>query len=373
MSAPTAIALSGGVDSLVSAHLLKKAGHDLVGLHFLNGFEPYYVPPQAEPDQQQPLLVENPAAAGYANLQSDLETMVSGLQIPVLIFDCAVPFRNLVIDYFQESYQSGETPNPCMVCNRRIKFGVMLAAARELGAENLATGHYVRTHKTPDGLIHLRKGLDTRKDQAYFLARLTQDQLAGTCFPLGEIHKKEVFQLAGQQGLRPLAKRESQDVCFIRGQTYGAFLADRLGFKPSPGDIEDVRGKRIGRHQGLHLFTIGQRRGINCPSSDPYYVYGLDTVRNVLKVGSKADLLSESCLVKDINWIIPPSTPQMRLKIRVRYRSAATDATVIVSGNTTSARVEFDVPQSAVTPGQGAVFYRGDEILGSGWISKVGK
>jgi len=372
MSAPTAIALSGGVDSLVSAHLLKKAGHDLVGLHFLNGFEPYYVPPESAPDPQKPHLIENPVAAGYAKLQSDLKAMVSGLQIPVLIFDCAAPFRNLVIDYFQESYQSGETPNPCMVCNRRIKFGIMLTAARELGAKNLATGHYVRTYKTPDGFIHLRKGQDTRKDQAYFLARLTQDQLAGTCFPLGEMQKKEVIQLAGQLGLHPLVKRESQDVCFIGGQTYGTFLADTLGFKPSPGDIEDVRGNRIGRHPGLHLFTIGQRRGINCPSSDPYYVYGLDTARNVLKVGSKADLLSESCLVNDINWIIPPSATQMRLQTRVRYRSTATDATVIVSDNTTSARVQFDTPQSAVTPGQGAVFYRGEEVLGGGWISRAG-
>ncbi len=366
----TAIALSGGVDSLVSAFLLKKAGHDIVGLHFLNGFEPYYVPPKAVPDQKNPILIENPAAAGYAKLKSSLKEMVAGLQIPVLIFDCAAPFRNLVIDYFQASYRSGETPNPCMVCNRRIKFGIMLAAARELGAQNLATGHYVRTCKTPDGLIHLQKGQDTRKDQAYFLARLTQDQLAGTCFPLGAMEKNEVIQLAGHQGLHPLVKRESQDVCFIGGRTYGTFLTDTLGFKPSPGDIEDLQGSRIGRHQGLHLFTIGQRRGINCPSSDPYYVCGLDMARNVLKVGSKDDLLSKSCRVNDINWIIPPSESKMRLQTRVRYRSPAADATVIVSG--TSARVQFDAPQSAVTPGQGAVFYNGEEILGGGWIAPAG-
>ena len=372
MSGRTAIALSGGIDSLVSAFLLKKAGQDLIGLHFLNGFEPHYVPPEAPPDPKKPLLIENPAETGYGKLHADLLEMTADLQIPVQIFDCALPFRKLVIDYFRETYQAGKTPNPCMVCNPRIKFGVMLAAARGLGAENLATGHYVRTSKTQDGFIHLKKGLDVQKDQAYFLARLTQDQLAGGCFPLGEMQKRAVIQLAGEQGLHPLVKRESQDVCFIEGRTYRAFLADTLGVKPSPGDIEDAQGNRIGRHPGLHLFTIGQRRGLNCPSSDPYYVYGLDTARNVLKVGSKADLLSESCLVDDINWIIPPAAAQMRLQTRVRYRSPTTDATVIVSGNTNSARVQFDVPQTAVTPGQGAVFYRGDEILGGGWISQAG-
>ncbi len=371
MSSLTAIALSGGVDSLVSAFLLKKSGHELVGLHFLNGFEPYYVPPKAVPDQKKPTRIENPAAAGYAELQSDLKKMVAGLQIPVLIFDCAAPFRHQVIDYFHAGYRSGETPNPCMACNRRIKFGILLAAARELGARKLATGHYVRTWKTPDGLIHLQKGQDTRKDQAYFLARLNQDQLAGTCFPLGAMEKKEVIQLAGQQNLRPLVKRESQDVCFIEGRNYGTFLTDTLGFKPSPGDIEDLQGNRIGRHKGLHLFTIGQRRGINCPSSEPYYVCGLDMARNVLIVGSKDDLLVKSCRVNDINWIIPPSETRMRLQTRVRYRSPAADATVIVSANKTSARVQFAAPQSAVTPGQGAVFYNGEEILGSGWIQGV--
>jgi tRNA-specific 2-thiouridylase len=368
MSAQTAIALSGGVDSLVSAFLLKKAGHDLIGLHFLNGFEPHYVPPESAPGRQLPLLIENPAAAGYGKLQAGLQEMVAGLKIPVLIFDCAAPFRKLVIDDFQEAYQSGRTPNPCMVCNRRIKFGILLDAARTLGAGQLATGHYVRTFKTPDGLTHLRKGRDVQKDQAYFLARLTQDQLDGTCFPLGELQKKEVIQLAGQQGLRPLARHESQDVCFIEGKTYGAFLADRPGFRSSPGNIEDLQGNPVGRHKGLHLFTIGQRRGINCPSSDPYYVCGLDTARNVLRVGSKADLFSKSCIVNNINWIIPPSASQMQLQTRLRYRSPAADATVMISG--TSARVQFDEPQSAVTPGQGAVFYRGDEILGGGWIEQ---
>ena len=368
MKARTAIALSGGVDSLVSAYLLKQAGHDLVGLHFLNGFEPYYRPLQPAPADPHPRRIEDPGAAGYGELAAGLRKMTAGLEMPVVIYDCAVSFRNLVIDYFQAAYRTGKTPNPCMVCNRRIKFGVLLAAARALGAGCLATGHYVRTWKTPDGLIHLQKGVDARKDQAYFLARLTQDQLAGTCFPLGAMEKSRVIELAERKGLRPLAQRESQDVCFSGGQTYGAFLADRLGFKPSPGDIEDLQGNRIGRHDGLHLFTIGQRRGINCPSSDPYYVCRLDTDRNVLVVGRRENLLSKTCIVNNINWIIPPGATRMRLQARVRYRSPAVEATVICTGDT-SAEVRFDTPQTAVTPGQGAVFYQDDEVLGGGWIA----
>jgi len=370
MSAPTAIALSGGVDSLFAAYLLKKAGKAVIGLHFLNGFEPHYIPYQAEPDSQQPILIRDPVNAGYERLQADLQRMVADLDIPLFILDCAAPFRNQVIDYFQRAYQSGETPNPCMVCNRRIKFGILLTAAQGLGAQCLATGHYVRTRTAPDGRIHLLKGADPRKDQAYFLARLRQDQLDAARFPLGEMEKHEVITRAARKGLHPMAKQESQDVCFIRDQAYGHFLTETLGFEPLPGNIEDLQGTRLGRHQGLHLFTVGQRRGINCPSSEPFYVYALDTERNVLVVGRKADLAAKHCKVNDINWITPPQSNSLKLQTRVRYRSPAADARVTLT-SPTSADVAFEQPQSAITPGQGAVFYAGDQVLGGGWISRA--
>jgi len=370
MSAPTAIALSGGVDSLFAAYLLKKAGTAVVGLHFLNGFEPYYIPSSTDIDSQHPILIRDPVKSGYKRLHADLQRMVADLDIPLFIFDCAAPFRSLVIDYFQSAYQSGETPNPCMVCNRHIKFGILLSAAQGLGAPHLATGHYVRTYTTPDGRVHLLKGADPSKDQAYFLARLRQDQLAAARFPLGEMEKHQVIDQAARKGLHPMASKESQDVCFIRDQAYGYFLTDTLGFKPSPGDIEDLEGARLGRHQGLHLFTIGQRRGINCPSSEPYYVYDLDTDRNVLVVGRKADLASRHCKVYDINWINPPASSSSNMQTRVRYRSPAADARVTLT-SPTSAEVAFAQPQSAITPGQGAVFYAGDEVLGGGWISRA--
>ncbi len=370
MKGPTAVALSGGVDSLVTAYLLRKAGHDIIGLHFLNGFESHYIDTVQPLEPHKASLIENPTAAGYGHLQSALEGMAASLEVPVKIVDCAAPFYSLVIDDFQQAYRTGKTPNPCMVCNRRIKFGILLTAAHELGARRLATGHYVRTSQSADGLTHLMTGKDPQKDQAYFLARLTQSQLTQAVFPLGSMHKSAVKALAARQGLHPLADRESQDICFIDNQAYGRFLADHLGFKPQPGDIEDLSGNRIGQHEGLHLFTVGQRRGINCPASEPYYVCRLDTTRNVLVVGQKADLLASGCTVDRINWIIPPGDSTLRLQTRVRYRSPAADATVTLSGPSV-AQVRFDLPQSAVTPGQGAVFYRGDEILGGGWIEKV--
>jgi len=370
MSAPTAIALSGGVDSLFTACLLKKAGKVVIGLHFLNGFEPHYIPAQTGTDLQHPILIRDPVKAGYERLQVDLQRMVADLDIPIFIFDCAAPFRSQVIDYFQKAYRSGETPNPCMVCNRRIKFGILLSAAQGLGAHHLATGHYVRTRTAPDGRIHLLKGADPRKDQAYFLARLRQDQLAAARFPLGEMEKHQVIDQAARIGLQPMAKQESQDVCFIRDQAYGRFLTDTLGFNSLPGDIEDREGNHLGRHQGLHLFTIGQRRGINCPSSEPYYVYALDTDRNVLVVGRRTDLASRYCKVNDINWINPPESTSLSVQARVRYRSPVADARVTLT-SPISADVEFEQPQSALTPGQGAVFYSGNEVLGGGWISRA--
>jgi len=296
--------------------------------------------------------------------------MVAALDIPLFIFDCAVPFRSQVIDYFQRAYRSGETPNPCMVCNRRIKFGILLAAAQSLGADRLATGHYVRTRTAPDGRVKLFKGADPRKDQAYFLARLRQDQLAAARFPLGEMEKHRVIDQASRRGLQPMAKQESQDVCFIRDQAYGRFLTESLGFKPTPGDIEDLEGNCLGRHAGLHLFTIGQRRGINCPSSEPYYVYALDTALNVLVVGRKADLAASQCKVSDINWISPPESNSLDVQARLRYRSPAADARVTLT-SPHNADVAFEQPQSAITPGQGVVFYAGDEVLGGGWISRA--
>ena len=355
MKQTTAVAISGGVDSLMTAYLLKEQGQHVIGIHFITGFE------------AASTFTRDPGADQKHNVLKIGEQ----LGIPVEIVDIRVEFREKIVGYFCRTYQNGQTPNPCMQCNPTIKFGTILAHAQKIGAQKLATGHYARIKKDQNDNHHLFKGLDPKKDQSYFLARLNRQQLAGACFPLGEMKKSEIKQMAAQKGLYPVTQGESQDVCFIKDDAYGEFLAKQSGFDPQPGLIENMNGQVIGKHQGLHLFTIGQRRGINCPAPEPYYVVRLDADHNRLIVGAKNDLLSTECRVTDINWIGGQPAAPMEIQTRVRYRSKEVESTIIPQDNHT-ATVQFKVPQPAVTPGQGAVFYRGDEILGGGWISPKG-
>ncbi len=355
MKKKTAVAISGGVDSLMAACFLKEQGQDVIGIHFITGFE----------------TVLSRTRHPQADNRLTILDIGKQLGIPVEIVDIRVEFQEKIVDYFAQTYQSGQTPNPCMRCNPTIKFGKILSSAHSLGAQKLATGHYAKIKKDPSGNFHLFKGLDNQKDQSYFLARLTQQQLENASFPLGEMKKSDVKQMAAQKGLRPVIHGESQDVCFIKQTSYGEFLSAQKGFEPRPGLIENVNGQVIGEHNGLHLFTIGQRRGINCPAAVPYYVIRLDTERNRLIVGAKKDLLSSECKVVEINWIGKEPTSPMDVHTRVRYRSKETASRIFPQGKST-AIVRFKNPQTAVTPGQGAVFYRADEILGGGWISPEG-
>ena len=354
MKKTTAVAISGGVDSLMAACFLKEQGQDVIGIHFITGFET--------------------ALSRIQHLHADNRRKILGigkqLGIPVEIVDIRAEFQEKIVDYFTQTYKSGQTPNPCMRCNPSIKFGKILSYAHSLGARKLATGHYAKIKRDPSGNFRLFKGLDNQKDQSYFLARLTQQKLENACFPLGEMRKSDVKQMAAQKGLRPVTRDESQDVCFIKHTSYGEFLSAQKGFEPRPGLIENVKGQVIGEHNGLHLFTIGQRRGINCPAAEPYYVIRLDAKRNRLTVGAKKDLLSSECKVAEINWIGKEPTLPMDVHTRIRYRSKEAASIVFPQGKS-MAIVRFKNPQPAVTPGQGAVFYQGDEILGGGWISPL--
>jgi tRNA-specific 2-thiouridylase len=348
MNPSIAVAVSGGVDSMIAAHLLKQDYPSVFGLHFLTGFE------------------SAPGGRGVLPVQSIGEQ----LGIPLRVVDLSAEFRQNVVDYFSATYLSGETPNPCVVCNPSIKFGVLLRFAQGLGAERIATGHYAVVQKDPSGRYRLLKGADGRKDQSYFLARLTQDQLAKASFPLGAFTKAAVRELAARRGLKPAAVRESQDVCFIKAGSYPQFIAALTDRTAEPGLIETTAGDIVGEHRGLHAFTVGQRRGINCPAAEPYYVVRLDIARNRLVVGLKKDLLAAECAVQGINWICLPPQASVRVQVRVRYRTRETPATLTPLGPD-SARVRFDAPQPAVTPGQAAVFYDGDEVLGGGFIARV--
>ena len=306
--------------------------------------------------------------------------------IPTEIIDCSSDFKSKVVDYFVQTYLKGLTPNPCLMCNPQIKFGTVLSKVLLLGADALATGHYAQISRDPAAKYHLYKGIDPQKDQSYFLAFLSQSQLSKAMFPLSGYTKPLVRKIASENGLKPPASDESQDVCFIRGVSYSDFLQKHSqGMNLESGDefsqtgpIEDVDGKRIGTHSGLHQFTIGQRKGINCPASQPYYVVEIDKKRNCLIVGFKEHLYKDECLVSGINWIAEPPYHSQRpddweysstVHIRVRYRHEAVPCRVITV-NESTAKIQFKTSQSAVTPGQGAVFYSGNEVLGGGWIDR---
>ncbi|MEA3428810.1 MAG: tRNA 2-thiouridine(34) synthase MnmA, partial [Thermodesulfobacteriota bacterium] len=339
----TAIAISGGIDSLVAAYLLKKQGCKVIGIHFITGYETQSV-----------------------NIISHI---ADKLDISIKILDCCKEFKQKVVDYFIQSYMSGQTPNPCLVCNPLIKFGTMLEFARDLGASCLATGHYAGITRDKDGGFHLLKGIDHDKDQSYFLAFMSQKQLAHACFPLGMMTKAKVIKLAKDHGLDHFIKQESQDICFIKGKTYGEFIAMQKNLIPQPGLIEDINGNIIGKHKGMYLFTIGQRRGINLPASEPYYVVRINRKQNRIVVGFKDDLMASECKVTGINWIYKESRPGgIKVYTRLRYRHKAVLSTLFRDdGN--KAIIRFETPQSSVTPGQGAVFYIGNEVLGGGWIT----
>jgi tRNA-uridine 2-sulfurtransferase len=360
-----AVAVSGGIDSLVAAYLLKQAGHDVLGVHFVTGYES--LPEGHAP--QSVLSSVGPASSRDNRIRHKMDLIADQLGIRIEIIDLSAEFQKRVVDYFTHTYQAGRTPNPCLVCNPAIKFDLLAAQAEGLGAGGLATGHYARRSIDSNGRWRLLKARDPAKDQSYFLARLTQAQLAKASFPLGGMLKSETVQLARMKKLKAVTQAESQDVCFIQNGSYAEFLRNRQDLATRPGLIEDVCGKVLGQHPGLHRFTIGQRRGINCPAAEPYYVVRIDIRRNRLIVGFKADLLSFQCRVNDINWIGEIPGSQLRLATRVRYRHQEV-ASTLTPIDAVTAMVRFDEPQAAIAPGQGAVFYRDNEVLGGGFIDE---
>ncbi len=347
----TAIAISGGIDSLFAAYLLKNQGHEVTGIHFITGYEDNINLISCENNQYIRKIIE----------------LAKQIDIKIEIIDCKKEFKTIVVNYFTQTYKAGKTPNPCLVCNSSIKFGTVLDFAKNLGCTSLATGHYAGKFLGEDGLFHLLKGTDTKKDQSYFLSFLTQKQLSCALFPLYGFSKKIVSKLAEEKGLRSVVQKESQDICFIKGTNYGEFLIKENGFKPRPGTIVDTTGKIIGSHRGIHLFTVGQRRGINCPAPKPYYVIRIDSDANCVIVGSKDDLLMNHCRVATINWIVKPITSPVKVQTRIRYRNKAVPS-ILFPESDNCATLQFESPQSAITPGQCAVFYIGEEVLGGGFI-----
>jgi tRNA-specific 2-thiouridylase len=299
---------------------------------------------------------------------ADARGVAHALKIPHYVVDEADQFEKLVIDYFTSEYRAGRTPNPCVMCNEKVKFGNLWEKARAIGAEYIATGHYAIVDHGADGAV-LRKGRDPRKDQSYFLFSLRPEQLSRALFPLGGMEKKEIRAIARQLGLKTAEKVDSQEICFVPGNDYKAFLKSHLEAPDfHPGGIFDKSGQRLAEHEGIELFTIGQRKGLPGGSPAPRYVIDIDPETASVIVGDAEDLIVEEFEIDHSTWHRPVSEP-FAGTVKIRYAHPGAAATVFPGPNGT-ARVRLEVPQRAVTPGQAAVCYDGDRVLGGGWIAR---
>jgi tRNA-uridine 2-sulfurtransferase len=364
---PTVVAMSGGVDSSTTAALLVERGYNVIGLMMRLWSE------GGDGDDR---LATNRCCSPEA--VADARGVCQKLGIPFYLLNFEADFKTHVVDYFLDGYARGVTPNPCLQCNRMVKFGALLDKARALGADYLATGHYARVRER-DGKFELLKGIDPKKDQSYALHILNQEQLSRAMFPLGEFTKDETREMARRFGLRVAEKRESQDLCFIADGEYRNFLRRNIPNSLVPGEIVDTRDHVVGKHQGLALYTIGQRKGLGVAIGEPLFVLALDAARNVVVVGRAEELGKRELIAGAVNWSAG-STPrdEIRVTAKIRYRAAEAPATVIPfpllskagegRDRGDRARVVFDQPLRDITPGQAVVFYDGEVCLGGGVI-----
>ena len=368
-----AVAMSGGVDSSAAAAILQEQGHDLVGFTMQLW------------DQRRGINVDengDPLPSRCCSLDDvyDARRVAEELGFPFYVLNLERDFERDVVEPFVSSYLSGETPIPCVSCNSRLKFASLDRLAVSLGCEKVATGHYARVEFDPaTHRYKLLRGKNEQKDQSYFLWELTQAQLSRAMFPLGEMSKPEARDAARQHGLTGVSeKKESQEICFVPDGNYAGFIdryleaenaTDRL---PGTGEIVDTDGHVIGRHEGIHRYTIGQRRGMGIANERALYVISIDADNNRVTAGPAEELLSSEFTVAQVNWIAfdNPKEP-VRAEVRVRYRHTAAPATITPLQNA-RAHIKFDEPQRAITPGQASVFYRDDEVIGGGWIVKSG-
>lgn len=355
--------MSGGVDSSVAAWMLGEEGHSLVGLFMRNGVK------VAEEDVPK----KSCCSVGDAR---DARMVAARLEIPFQAVDLGSEFGNL-IQFFVDEYSRGRTPNPCALCNRDLKFGRLMDFADELGCEAVATGHYARLD-VESGRPILRRGVDHTKDQSYQLFSVSEAHLLRTRLPLGSLQKTEVRAMASNVGLKTAAKPDSQEICFVPSNDYRILLKER-GVTLHPGNFVSPRGKILGKHKGTEHFTIGQRRGHGIGGGTPLYVVALRPALGEVVLGTKAECFSESLVADDANWIgfDPGEEPQsdgngpvrFEAEVQVRYHHGAAPATIEISDTEPGVfTVHFHEPQSAVAPGQGAAVYRGDRLLGGGWI-----
>jgi tRNA-specific 2-thiouridylase len=353
--------MSGGVDSSVAAALLAEAGHEVIGITM-----------QVHPDDEEAGAPRRFGGCCGVEDVVDAGRVARTLGIPHYVANFRDLFAREVIEDFCREYLAGRTPNPCIRCNRYLKFDALLERARQLEADCVATGHYARIdYDTDVGRYRLLQGIDAGKDQSYVLYGMTQPQLAHSLFPVGELTKQEVREAAKRLDLPVAEKPESQEICFVADDDYARFVTNHTGRQPTPGPILDTAGRVVGRHHGIAAYTIGQRKGLGAANGRPRYVIAIDPTAGSLTVGDKADVYSDELTAAGLNWIAfdQLETP-LPVKAKIRYRHEPAEATVTpLEGG--EVRVTFQEPQAAIAPGQAVVFYDGASVIGGGSIARV--
>lgn len=349
------VGMSGGVDSSVAAILLLEQGYEVIGITLkmwgkdcVNRAEDKCCGPQAV---------------------MDARAVCARLGIPYYLIDDSEEFKKEVIEYFASEYRAGRTPNPCVVCNEKIKFGSLIQTAVQLGADFVATGHYARIERNGEnGRYLLKRGIDPKKDQSYFLFSLRQEQLKRIIFPLGNLNKSLTRNIAEKYNLKTATKQESQEICFVPDGDYAGFLEKSGYLEKNPGEIVDLNGRVLGRHNGIQYFTIGQRKGIKIAASKPLYVVKIDAVNNRVVVGSAEDLTKSSLIIERCNWIsFERLDKELEVIAKIRYNHTGAKA-LVKPIDENRAIVEFYESQRAITPGQACVLYKDDVVIGGGWI-----
>ena len=351
------VGMSGGVDSSAAAALLLEQGYEPIGVTLK--LWPQDCISRAEDKCCGPQAV------------MDARSVCHKLGIPYYLIDEAEEFQKQVIGYFADEYKAGRTPNPCVMCNQKLKFGTLISRAKQLGADLIATGHFARVEKSPDGRTLLKKGKDNRKDQSYFLFSLRQEQLEKAIFPLGDMTKQDTREVAKDCQLRTADKEESMEICFVPDRDYGGFLEKSNLISRHRGEIVTKQGQRLGFHDGIEFFTVGQRKGLGISTPKPIYVLELDPETNRVIVGDDSDLDRAEFEVERCNWIPFEHPPEeLRVTAKIRYNHPGTPARVIPKPNS-EAKVYLETPQRAITPGQACVFYQEDLVVGGGWIKRI--
>ncbi|MDQ1273153.1 MAG: tRNA-uridine 2-sulfurtransferase [Planctomycetota bacterium] len=355
MKTKVVVAMSGGVDSSVAAHLLVEQGYEVIGLFMRLGID------KLDSTTRTKICCSLEDANDARTVADQL-----GIQFHILNFKDAF---NSIIDTFCNEYLNGRTPNPCILCNQELKFGRLLDFARMLNADFIATGHYARVEKPKERYL-LKKGTDSRKDQSYVLFSLNQDQLSRTLFPLGTTNKESVREVAQNLNLKTKDKPESQDICFVLDNNYHSLLHERFGNLITPGILKDTQGNILGRHPGIPFFTIGQRKGLGVALGTPRYVVDISPQENTVVIGTDNELMEDELVASTLNWIsLDTLHSPIAVQAKIRYNHIPVPATVYPCG-IDKVRVVFHEPQRAITPGQAVVFYDNDTVVGGGWIER---